>query len=347
MLCWRLLLGTLLIAAVAGLCWLDARSAIPGLWLMPLLVAVTLLATQEVLWLLRARGSRPLAWTVYAGNLLIVLGSWTPLLPTAVGLRYTPLRFFLPPAGPPIAILVIAILMVLWGEMARGRRPNGNSPLPLGGERQGTAAAPHSEGNHLPATSHQPPATLATPATPQAAGNNGALANCAGGVFALVYVGLMLAIAVQIRLGIGLFALAAWIITVKMGDIGAYTVGRLIGRHKLAPTISPGKTVEGAFGAVLFACLGSWSAAVFLPLWLPGRCDILLVLSLLFYFGPLMALAGMAGDLFESLLKRDAGCKDSSPWLPGFGGVLDIIDSLLLSAPVAWLLWGTLAPLSW
>ena len=77
----------------------------------------------------------------------------------------------------------------------------------------------------------------------------GALAKIAVGVFSLVYVGLMFTFAVQIRLFWGVGAIAAWIISVKMGDIGAYTVGRLFGRNKMSPTISPGKTVEGALGA--------------------------------------------------------------------------------------------------
>ena len=69
---------------------------------------------------------------------------------------------------------------------------------------------------------------------------------------------MMLDCAVLLRLAAGIGALAAWIIVVKMGDTGAYTVGRLIGRHKMAPLISPGKTIEGAVGALVFSCLGSW-----------------------------------------------------------------------------------------
>jgi phosphatidate cytidylyltransferase len=162
----------------------------------------------------------------------------------------------------------------------------------------------------------------------------GVLANAAAAVLALVYVGAMLDFALQLRLGWGVGALASWIITVKMGDIGAYTTGRLIGRHKLCPRLSPGKTIEGAVGAVVFACAGAWASLSWLTpvatahhpwAWLP--------------YGLLLGIAGMLGDLAESMLKRDAGCKDSSRWMPGFGGVLDILDSLLLSAPVAWLCW--------
>ncbi len=125
-----------------------------------------------------------------------------------------------------------------------------------------------------------------------------------------------------------------------MGDIGAYTVGRLIGRTRLSPTISPGKTVEGAFGAIVFACAGAYiSFNVILQL-LPSRLPLNPgIPGGWLVFGLAMAVAGMVGDLAESLLKRDVGVKDSSSWMPGFGGVLDILDSLLLSAPIAWLLW--------
>ena len=76
------------------------------------------------------------------------------------------------------------------------------------------------------------------------------MANIAGGLLAIVYVGMMLQLAVWFRLDCGVGALATWIVVVKMGDTGAYAVGRLIGRHKMAPLISPGKTIEGALGAL-------------------------------------------------------------------------------------------------
>ena len=144
-----------------------------------------------------------------------------------------------------------------------------------------------------------------------------------------------------LRLVWGIGALAAWIIVVKMGDTGAYTVGRLIGRHKMAPLISPGKTIEGAVGALAFSCLGVLGrvplagSACRARIGSPGPWWGWIV------FGLLVGAAGMLGDLAESLLKRDVGVKDSSTWMPGFGGVLDILDSLLLSAPVAWFCWAS------
>lgn len=167
------------------------------------------------------------------------------------------------------------------------------------------------------------------------------LANIAASIFPLVYVGAMLSFAVNLRITWGTGALASWIIVVKMGDTGAYIVGRLIGRHKLVPMLSPGKTVEGAIGDLLFCCLGSWIAFNWLiPLTVPETVAAGPWWGWI-VFGILVGIAGMVGDLAESLLKRDVGRKDSSDWLPGLGGVLDIVDSLLLAAPVAWLCWAS------
>lgn len=104
-------------------------------------------------------------------------------------------------------------------------------------------------------------------------------------------------------------------------DIGAYFAGRNFGKHKLAPTISPKKTVEGLMGGVIAAALlgGAWVMARGLPLPLLA-------------FAPVFAVAAQGGDLFESALKRRAGVKDSSNLLPGHGGVMDRLDGL---APVA------------
>lgn len=116
--------------------------------------------------------------------------------------------------------------------------------------------------------------------------------------------------------------LLLWIFLVTWStDIGAYFVGRAVGRRKLAPSISPGKTVEGLVGGMAAATLvgGAWVIAMGLG-------------QLLFVLAPIFALAAQGGDLFESWMKRRAGVKDSGTWLPGHGGVLDRLDGLVAVA---------------
>ena len=139
---------------------------------------------------------------------------------------------------------------------------------------------------------------------------------------------------------LGAWVLLAIMAIVWLADIGGYFFGRLFGRHKLAPAISPGKTWEGVCGGVFAVVVyGFVLRAKF-----PGSVTlqpVLLLFSLIF-----LALFSVVGDLFESMLKRQAGVKDSSRLLPGHGGVLDRIDSLTSVLPLVALIW--LSPLgSW
>ena len=127
-------------------------------------------------------------------------------------------------------------------------------------------------------------------------------------------------------------------------DIGAYAVGRAVGRHKLIPSVSPGKTVEGAVGGLLFSMLIAW---LYTRLVLhPGtHLDFRGAPAGALFFGALISLAAQVGDLVESLFKREAGVKDSSHLIPGHGGVLDRLDSLLFVLPVSYVVFGWL--LTW
>jgi phosphatidate cytidylyltransferase len=111
-----------------------------------------------------------------------------------------------------------------------------------------------------------------------------------------------------------------------LSDVGAFTVGKLFGRHQLSPIVSPNKTWEGVIGNVLGAALGTWLLAFALP---PGMPPILTLMLPI-----IVAVGAVWGDLLESLMKRELGVKDAGAWLPGFGGLLDRADSLVVTVPV-------------
>lgn len=174
----------------------------------------------------------------------------------------------------------------------------------------------------------------------------GATAAVGAALFAFIYLGLMFGFVLALRREHSAWVVLAVLVTTKSCDIGAFFTGRLLGRHKLIPWLSPGKTWEGLWGGMalsgavavgwLVAARAIWGhqrppapGIVSLPLWAAAGMGIV--------FG----LTGQAGDLVASVLKRDARIKDSGRTLPGFGGVLDVLDSVLLVAPVAfWLLKG-------
>ena len=119
-----------------------------------------------------------------------------------------------------------------------------------------------------------------------------------------------------------------------ISDTGAFFVGRTMGRHKLIPSVSPGKTVEGAVGALAVCAVASWCYAKWV---LPGAAFLAIRPTVAILLGIAISVAVQLGDLAESLIKREAGQKDSSHLIPGHGGVLDRIDGLLFALPVAYL----------
>ena len=286
---WRIVLGVVLVGALAALAVWEYQQRSTGVVMWLVALGVGLLATQESLTLVSARPPRPNGPAVYAGALLTVGLAGLPLF-------WTPAQADCPigPLGWPLLGLAAALLIVVVGAMREFSRP-------------GTAIETMSKG-----------------------------------MFAIVYPSLLLAILVALR-GFGspregLLAVLATLAVVKASDTGQYLVGRLIGRHKMAPTLSPGKTWEGAAGGLITACLTSYGLLQILYPSLSAAGGVGFGWGWLL-FGGLLTIAGLVGDLAASLLKRDAGRKDSSTWMPGFGGVLDLLDSLLAAAPVGYACW--------
>ena len=161
--------------------------------------------------------------------------------------------------------------------------------------------------------------------------DNRAVLSISAILFGLLYVAWFLSFMIRIR-AMPLagetsqrLLIAYLILVTKSGDIGAYFIGSKLGRHSLIPRISPKKTVEGALGGLIFSVLVSLICRAFLPLF---------SLRHLLILGLSLGVLAQIGDLSESLIKRDCGVKDSGRTLPGLGGVLDTIDSLLFTAPV-------------
>jgi phosphatidate cytidylyltransferase len=294
-----------LIALLVGLCWLDYHAATPGTYLLPLAVLLSWLGTAELLTMMQRKSAEihPLPWVVYCGTVLTVLLSGAPAWMPALSSGDNAVGRL----GWLAIGLVASLLIAFVGELLRYDG--------LG----------HTAGK------------------------------LALSCFSVTYIGGLMGFLVQLRLlgierpgnnaRLGMLALASTVLIVKLSDTGQYTVGRLLGSRKLAPQISPGTTWEGALGGMLFALLGGW-----ITLWLATELGVMAGHSSIlcqngsriwnfFLFALVVAAAGIVGDLAESMLKRDVGVKDSSAWLPGFGGILDVLDSLLGAAPVAYLFW--------
>ncbi len=177
---------------------------------------------------------------------------------------------------------------------------------------------------------------LARKQTRRAVGNLGVTA------FLMLYLGLMGSFLVRIRClepGAAGTALVFYcLLTVKLGDIGAFFTGKLLGKHKLVPWLSPGKTVEGGLGACLFAIGGAVGGMAWWEQYTNFLGSAPLNFTQALIFGVVMAIFGHLGDLVMSAVKRDVGSKDSGQIVPSFGGFLDLLDSPIFAAPVAWFL---------
>jgi phosphatidate cytidylyltransferase len=157
-----------------------------------------------------------------------------------------------------------------------------------------------------------------------------ALGGLATTLFGLAYVAALFSYLFYIRAidhEQGAWLVLFLIVVTKMGDAGAYVVGNLLGRHVLVPRISPRKTIEGFIGAMVVSGITAVLARDMLG-------SVNLPLGLSFLLGLFLGTSGQLGDLAESLLKRDCQIKDAGSIFPGLGGVLDVIDSLLFTAPL-------------
>jgi phosphatidate cytidylyltransferase len=294
---WRLFSAAVILTVVLALFWLDFRQVLfhtPGTWLLPLLLVVAALATEELLSLMRAKDVMPVAAPVYVGNIAIPLAAGLPIVMGALGYA---------DRGPArgefgtftLAVVAVCAALAFVAEMMRYKQPGQ------------------------------------------------AMVRSATSVLALVYIGVLISFWGLLRLhvnnGWGMAALFSMLLVVKMADTGAFATGKLLGRHKMTPILSPGKTWEGTIGGLTIASLTSWLFFRFGAGLIVGEGYVEPAAWASLLYGLLIAVAGMAGDLIESMLKRDAGQKDSSTWLRGLGGVLDIIDAPLVAGPIAWLCW--------
>ncbi len=305
MLAHRLLFGGIMIAVFLTVILCDEWLApwYPG-WLLLTTLAMSKTAL-EVVGLLRRTSARPSANTVLGGVLALVVANWAPHLAAAYHQSALPTGIA-PALGPAAPVLVFA--WPLWTFVM---------------VVMATFIAQSVQ-------FQQPGQTMST---------------IAGTVLAVAYVGLLGSFVVQLRWmngsGEGLVALGMLVAAAKGTDTGAYTFGRIFGRHKLWPSLSPNKTIEGAIGGLIFAVLAAAGvealARAVLGTWFLSGIGILI-------YGIVVGTAAQLGDLMESMIKRDCAQKDASDTLPGFGGVLDVMDSLLFAGPVAYGAWLLLRP---
>lgn len=296
----RIAMGLAVAVIFAGLAWADAcglAGAAPAWWLLPVVIGIAIGGVDELVRLCGARDLILPAWPLRPA---------TAAIPLAAACGAQAFSAATASAAPTAAIgwagaAFTAALFTLFAVEVAGYRSQGRA-----GER------------------------------------------LAAGAFIVAYLGLPLAFMVGLRLlcvenlgaeqrgpgHLGIVPLLSLVAVVKAGDVAAYAVGSLVGRHPMAPLLSPGKTWEGAAASVAGSLAAAWFVLERTGVEATSR-----PWGGWIVYGLAVGLAGMLGDLAESLLKREAGRKDSGASLGRLGGVLDLVDSLLFAAPVAWLLW--------
>ncbi len=300
----RLVIGFAMVGAILLVLWLDERLApwFP-LWFV-LAVAALGASALEFVGLLNATSMRSSGNMVFGGVMALLVGNWAPHVSHA--LQASPRLAERLPYDPlaPVSVLGWPLLAFVGVVMVTFLAQSIQFQKP-----------------------------------------GGTMTTIAGTILALAYVGLLGTFIVQIRWFEGCYhgivPLAYLIATAKGADTGAYAFGRIAGRHKLCPRLSPNKTVEGAIGGLFIGVAAALIVAAIAR-------SLLSVPTLGWIkaigFGLLIGTAAQLGDLVESMIKRDCARKDSSAAVPGFGGVLDVLDSLLFAGPVAYAYWICLGP---
>jgi len=295
----RLVIGLSMVAGILLVLCLDE-------WLapwFPIWFALSMIAmgasAMELVGLLHATSARPSGNTVFGGVMALVVANWAPHVTDAM-LGIPRLADALPydPSAPVGALAwpLCTFVAIVMGAFVIQS-----------------------------AQFEQPGRTMAT---------------IAGTVLTVAFVGLLGSFMIQMRWFDGpyhgILPLVFLVATAKGADTGAYTFGRIAGRHKLWPRLSPNKTIEGTIGglisgaaaALIVAAIARYTLRVPTLSW-PAAVG----------FGLIVGSAAQLGDLMESMIKRDCARKDASDAVPGFGGVLDVLDSLLFAAPVAYGYW--------
>ncbi|MFO7906107.1 MAG: phosphatidate cytidylyltransferase [Planctomycetota bacterium] len=297
---WRLISASVIVVPLLALVYLDFHYCMGarGVWLLPLALILSVMMVHELLSLWRERPDCPRGWPIHVAAPLVVLGAGFPLILRLPCLG-VPIEYSFGAFDPLLLAVVLGIGLVFGSEMSR-YAPSGQPS----GQSTGRIAL---------------------------------------SMLVIVYAGLLVGFLVKLR-GLGeaagpdwgMAALLSLVFIAKLSDTAAYFVGRQFGKHKMAPVLSPSKTVEGAVGALLAAGVGGYICHAFLVPALVGQQPERGPLWGWLLFGGLVTVTGMMGDLAESLFKRDARRKDSGGWLPGLGGVLDVLDSVVFAGAPAY-----------
>jgi phosphatidate cytidylyltransferase len=319
----RLRTSAILISIVVVLVYLDAHSNpnAKGLWLLPLLLFFALGTASDMTNLLAASGRAVSRRATLIATGMISMSACMPLLWPLMEAAY-------PPACPVgklgwiVIASIAAVFVILLDQMA----DYGKEEAVTNAEQEDTESKQESKIGFT-------------------------IERTCGAAFVSLYVGLPMALLVAMRsLGTGNWGLAALLTTIavtKSTDAGAYFSGKALGKNKLIPRLSPGKTREGAIGGIVTATIVAFICLQWLfpqiageacgPAATPSIPGIDSPLWGALLLGPVLAITGMIGDLAESLIKRDSGAKDSGSWLPGLGGVWDVTDSLIAAVMPAFL----------